>query len=90
MAKPILNETQAEQNLVEPRVESNVKFELGKELLTELQNNTFSGRSEEDVIGHIAKVLEIIDLVKIAGVDLFQLSMKAFPLSLSKERENGG
>ncbi|GJY54757.1 hypothetical protein Tco_0446421 [Tanacetum coccineum] len=90
MAKPILNETQAEQNLVEPRVKSNVKFELGKELLTELQNNTFSGRSEEDVIGHIAKVLEILDLVKIANVDPFQLCMKAFPLSLSKERENEG
>ncbi|GJT70810.1 hypothetical protein Tco_1030096 [Tanacetum coccineum] len=62
MAKPILNETQAEQNLAEPRVESNVKFEFGKELLTELQNNTFSERCEEYVIGHISKVLEILDL----------------------------
>ncbi|GJS17208.1 hypothetical protein Tco_0411680 [Tanacetum coccineum] len=85
MAKPILNETQAEQNLTGPRVENNVKFEFGKELLTELQNNTFRGRCEEDVIGHIGKVLEILDLAKIAGVDPFQLRMKAFPLSLSKD-----
>ncbi|GKB72462.1 hypothetical protein Tco_0933874 [Tanacetum coccineum] len=68
MAKPILNETQAEQNLAELRVECNVKFEFGKELLTELQNNTFGGRCEEDVIGHIGKVLEILDLVKIAEI----------------------
>ncbi|GJR98334.1 hypothetical protein Tco_0270508 [Tanacetum coccineum] len=85
MAKPIMNETQAEQNLAEPRVECNVKFEFDEELLTELQNNTFSGRCEEDVIGHIGKILVILDLVKIAGVDPFQISMKAFPLSLSKD-----
>ncbi|GJW21814.1 hypothetical protein Tco_0032436 [Tanacetum coccineum] len=85
MVKPILNETQIEQNLAESRVESNVKFEFNKELVTELQSNTFSGRCEQDVIGHICKVLEILDLVKIAGVDPFQFCIKAFPLSLSKE-----
>ncbi|GJY97427.1 hypothetical protein Tco_0514337 [Tanacetum coccineum] len=83
MAKPIPKNAQ-EQNPGEPRDENNVKIELGKELLTELQHNTFSGRSEEDVIEHIGKILEILDLVKIAGVDHFQLRMKAFPLSLSK------
>ncbi|GKE64438.1 hypothetical protein Tco_1518599, partial [Tanacetum coccineum] len=39
--------------------------------------------SEEDVI-EIGKILEILDLVKIAGVDPFQLRMKSFPLSLLK------
>ncbi|GJV35073.1 hypothetical protein Tco_1407550 [Tanacetum coccineum] len=83
MAKPIPNNAQG-QNPVRPKNESNVKIEFSKELLTELQNNTFSGRCEEDVIGHIGKVLEILDLVKITGVDPFQLRMKALPLSLSK------
>ncbi|GJS66242.1 hypothetical protein Tco_0680806 [Tanacetum coccineum] len=83
MAKPIPKNAQ-EQNPGEPRDESNVKIELSKELLTELQNNTFCGRSEEDVIEHIGKILEILDLVKIAGVDPFKLRMKVFPLSLSK------
>ncbi|GJS98209.1 hypothetical protein Tco_0819379 [Tanacetum coccineum] len=69
--KTYSDETQIEQNLAEPRVESNVKFEFGKELLTELQSNTFSGMCEQDMIGHIGKVLEILDLVKIAGVDPF-------------------
>ncbi|GJY48528.1 hypothetical protein Tco_0438484 [Tanacetum coccineum] len=84
MAKHILNRAQ-EQNLAEPRDGSDVEFEFSKELLTELQNNTFSRRCEEDVIGHIGKVLEILDLVEIAGMDPFQLRMKAFPLSLSKD-----
>ncbi|GJT76129.1 hypothetical protein Tco_1042854 [Tanacetum coccineum] len=81
MAKPILNKAH-EQNLVKPRDESKVKFKFSKELLIELQNNTFSGRCEEDVIRHIGKVLEILDLVKIADVDPFQLCLKSFPLSL--------
>ncbi|GJS98787.1 hypothetical protein Tco_0819957 [Tanacetum coccineum] len=88
MAKSIPNKAQ-EQNLAEPRDESNVKFKLSKELLTELQNNTFSGKCEEDVIGHIGKVFKILDLAKIAGVDPFQLRMKAFPLSLSKDEQYG-
>ncbi|GKE65574.1 hypothetical protein Tco_1519735 [Tanacetum coccineum] len=83
MAKPISKNAQ-EQNPGEPRDESNVKIELSKELLIELQNNTFSGRSEEVVIKHIGKILEILDLVKRAGMDPFQLCMKAFPLLLSK------
>ncbi|GJX37409.1 hypothetical protein Tco_0250712 [Tanacetum coccineum] len=87
MAKPILIKAQ-EQNPAEPKDESNIKIEFSKELLTELQNNTFSGRSEEDVIRHIGKVLEILDLVKITDVDPFQLRMKAFLLSLSKEQKN--
>ncbi|GKA02317.1 hypothetical protein Tco_0674982 [Tanacetum coccineum] len=83
MAKPILNKAQ-EQNPTKPRDENNLKIKFSKELLTGLQNNTFSGRNEEDVIGHIGKVLKILDLVKITDVDPFQLRMKAFPLSLSK------
>ncbi|GJS76308.1 hypothetical protein Tco_0726189 [Tanacetum coccineum] len=82
MTKPILNEARVERNLAEPSIESNVKCELGEELLKELRSNTYSGRVEEDVVGHIAKVLEILDLMKIAGVNPFQHRMKTFPLSL--------
>ncbi|GJV37869.1 hypothetical protein Tco_1410346 [Tanacetum coccineum] len=83
MAEPILNKARAEQNIVEPSIESNVKYELGEELLKEPCSNTYSRRVEEDVVGHIAKILEILDLIKIASVDPFQLRMKTFPLSLS-------
>ncbi|GKE18539.1 hypothetical protein Tco_1426116 [Tanacetum coccineum] len=50
MAKPILNEARAKQNLAEPSIECNVKYELGEELLKELRSNTYSGRVEEDVM----------------------------------------
>ncbi|GKE15049.1 hypothetical protein Tco_1422626, partial [Tanacetum coccineum] len=48
MAKSIPNNAHG-QNPAEPRNESNVKIEFSRELLTELQNNTFSRRCEEDI-----------------------------------------
>ncbi|GJX31242.1 hypothetical protein Tco_0241097 [Tanacetum coccineum] len=83
MAELILNEALAIQNLAEPSVESNMKYEFIEELLKELHRNTYCGRVEEDVVGHIAKILKILDLIKIADVDPFQLRMKIFPLSIS-------
>nr|GFD08099.1 hypothetical protein [Tanacetum cinerariifolium] len=57
MAKFILNEARAEQNLAEPSNESNVKYKLGEELLKELRSNSYIGRVEKDVVNHIAKIL---------------------------------
>ncbi|GJT83450.1 hypothetical protein Tco_1057792 [Tanacetum coccineum] len=68
MAKLILNEARAEQNLAESSIESNVKYELGEELLKELRSNSYSRRVEEDVVGHIAKILEILDPIEGAEV----------------------
>ncbi|GJY87837.1 ribonuclease H-like domain-containing protein [Tanacetum coccineum] len=61
MAKPIPNEARPEQNLAETIVDGNVKYELVEELLKELSSNTYSSRVEEDVVSHIAKILEILD-----------------------------
>ncbi|GJR13340.1 reverse transcriptase domain-containing protein [Tanacetum coccineum] len=83
MAKPIMDEARAEHNFAEPSIESNVKYELGEELLKELLSNSYSGRVEEDVAGHIAKILEILDPIELASMDPFQLRMMTFPLSLS-------
>ncbi|GKD61414.1 hypothetical protein Tco_1298923 [Tanacetum coccineum] len=69
MAELILNEAQAEQNLAEPSDESNVKYELSGELIKELRRNTYCGRVKEDVVGHICKILEILDLIKIADMN---------------------
>ncbi|GJZ06594.1 hypothetical protein Tco_0540387 [Tanacetum coccineum] len=68
MAEPIQNEARAKQNLAEPSIKSDVKYEPGEELLKELRRNTYSGRVEEDVVGHIAKIHEILDLIKIDEV----------------------
>ncbi|GJR76727.1 hypothetical protein Tco_0089092 [Tanacetum coccineum] len=68
MAKLILNEAQAEQYLAEPSIESNEKYELSEELLKELRSNSYRGRVEEDVVGHIATILEILNPIE---VDIF-------------------
>ncbi|GJY39026.1 hypothetical protein Tco_0425390 [Tanacetum coccineum] len=63
----ILNKARAEQNLAEPSVETNVKYELNEELLMELRRNTYCERVKEDVV--IAKILEILDLIKMADMN---------------------
>ncbi|GJT17148.1 hypothetical protein Tco_0875854 [Tanacetum coccineum] len=65
MAKLILNEAQAEQYLAEPSIESNEKYELSEELLKELRSNSYRGRVEEDVVGHIATILEILNPIEV-------------------------
>nr|GEX53303.1 hypothetical protein [Tanacetum cinerariifolium] len=85
MAEPILNEARTEQNLVDQSIKSNVKYGLGEELLKKLRSNTYNGRVEEDVVGYIAKILEILDPIKMVGVDPFQLCMITFTLSLSRD-----
>ncbi|GKC76310.1 hypothetical protein Tco_1127084, partial [Tanacetum coccineum] len=54
-----------EQSLAETSNESNAKYELKEELLKELLSNTYNGRFEEDVVGHIAIILEILDPIKV-------------------------
>ncbi|GKE95084.1 hypothetical protein Tco_1579939, partial [Tanacetum coccineum] len=40
---------------------------------------------DEDVVDHISKILELLDLIKIPGVDSHRLRMKVFPLSLADD-----
>ncbi|GJS23595.1 hypothetical protein Tco_0452227 [Tanacetum coccineum] len=40
---------------------------------------------DEDVVDHIAKVLEILDLINVPGMDSHQLRMKVFPLLLADD-----
>ncbi|GJV83572.1 hypothetical protein Tco_1523470 [Tanacetum coccineum] len=87
MAEPILNENiekaQTESNL---SITSNdINIELSKEFLEELQMNAYHGWIDEDVMNHIAMVLEMIDSIYIPGVDSHQLRMKIFPLSLADD-----
>ncbi|GJZ40130.1 hypothetical protein Tco_0586693 [Tanacetum coccineum] len=71
------------QVLLNQKTDNNAKIELINEFVIELRNNAYSGRVEEDVVGHIANVLEILDLIKIANLNPYQLRIKVFPLSLS-------
>ncbi|GJU17390.1 hypothetical protein Tco_1145356 [Tanacetum coccineum] len=87
--QPILKKytesAQAESNPTEPNTDDDINIELSKEFLMELKNNAYHGMFDEDVVDHIAKVLELVDLIKIPGVDSHQLRMKVFLLSLADD-----
>ncbi|GKA63025.1 hypothetical protein Tco_0762544 [Tanacetum coccineum] len=67
------------------KLNTNDDAELSKEFLIGLRSNTYHGMFDEGVVDHIAKVLELLDLIKIPGMDSHQLRMKVFPLSLADE-----
>ncbi|GJT74856.1 hypothetical protein Tco_1041581 [Tanacetum coccineum] len=87
MAEPILNKSmeKAQSESYLSITSNDIKINLSKEFLEELQKNTYHGWIDEDVIDHIAKVLEIVDLIRVPGTDSHQLRMKIFPLSLTDE-----
>ncbi|GJR79113.1 hypothetical protein Tco_0149898 [Tanacetum coccineum] len=82
----------SEEYIVNAQNESNlsitsndINIKLSDEFLVELQKSVYHGWIDEDVVNHIAKVLEMIDLIYIPGVDSHQLRMKVFPLSLADD-----
>ncbi|GJW47495.1 hypothetical protein Tco_0079141 [Tanacetum coccineum] len=64
---------------------NNINIELSKEFLVELRKNIYHGTYNGDVVDHIVKVLKMVDLSYIPGVDSHQLRMKVFPLSLADD-----
>ncbi|GKF38347.1 hypothetical protein Tco_0118408 [Tanacetum coccineum] len=89
IAEPILKKymekAQAESNPAKPNTDDDINIKLGKEFLMELKSNAYHGMFDEDAVDHIAKVFEILDLIKIHGVDSHRLQMKVFPLSMADE-----
>ncbi|GKF21630.1 hypothetical protein Tco_0070268 [Tanacetum coccineum] len=76
---------QAESNPTEANTNDDINIKLIKEFLMELKNNAYHGMFDEDVVNHIAKVLELLDLIKIHDVDSHRLRIKVFPLSLADD-----
>nr|GEX44786.1 putative reverse transcriptase domain-containing protein [Tanacetum cinerariifolium] len=74
MTKLILNKAQTKQYHAEPSIKRNEKYKLDDELLKEVRCNSYRGRVEEDVIGHISKILEVLDPIKVDDLNPFQLS----------------
>ncbi|GJZ05604.1 hypothetical protein Tco_0539397 [Tanacetum coccineum] len=89
MAELFLNKSmekaQTESNLSISSTNNDTNIKLSKEFLTELQNNAYHGIHHEDVVDHIAMVLEMLDLINIPGVDSHQLRIMVFPLSLADD-----
>nr|GEV27107.1 hypothetical protein [Tanacetum cinerariifolium] len=90
MSKLVLNEARAKQYLAKPSIECIEKYELGEELLKELRSNSYSRRVEEDMVGHIAKLLEVLDPIEVDGMDPFQLRMMTSLFYFLEKQENGG
>ncbi|GKE60455.1 hypothetical protein Tco_1510822, partial [Tanacetum coccineum] len=67
----------------EEAVEDKDSFELKGQCLKELRDNTFSGSDHEDGNEHIQKVLEIVDLFHIPNINIDQVMLRAFPMSLT-------
>ncbi|GKA14379.1 hypothetical protein Tco_0694025 [Tanacetum coccineum] len=82
-----MENAQTESNPAKPNVNDDMNTILNKEFLTELQNNAYHGIHHEDVIDHIAMVLEMLDLINIPAMDSHQLRMKVFPLSLADDAQ---
>ncbi|GJT51425.1 hypothetical protein Tco_0977582 [Tanacetum coccineum] len=82
----------SEEYIVNGQNESNlsitsndINMELSNEFLVELQMSAYHRWIDDDVMDHIANVLEMIDLIYIPSVDSHQLRMKVFPLSLAND-----
>ncbi|GKA53455.1 hypothetical protein Tco_0746770 [Tanacetum coccineum] len=87
MDEPILNKSmeKAQSESYLSITSNDIKINLSKEFLEELQKNTYHGWIDEDIIDHIANVLKIVDLIRVPSTDSHQLRMKIFPLSLTNE-----
>ncbi|GKD30112.1 hypothetical protein Tco_1240890 [Tanacetum coccineum] len=64
---------------------NNINIELSKEFMVELHKNAYHGWIDEDVMDHIANVLEMVNLIYVPSVDSHQQGMKVFPLSLADD-----
>ncbi|GJS88745.1 hypothetical protein Tco_0771381 [Tanacetum coccineum] len=88
----VMADTILSDNLEKAPTESNlsitsndINIELSKEFFVELRKNIYHGTYNEDVVDQIVKVLKMVDLIYVPGVDSHQLRMKVFPLSLADD-----
>nr|GEW73342.1 hypothetical protein [Tanacetum cinerariifolium] len=78
-----MEKAQAKSSLAIPKTDNDVKIKLSEEFLMKLRNNAYCGTDDEDVVDHIAKVLEMLILIKTSNVDTYHLRMMVFPCSLA-------
>ncbi|GKD84471.1 retrovirus-related pol polyprotein from transposon TNT 1-94, partial [Tanacetum coccineum] len=69
--------------VVRPKIKDKDNFELKGQFLKELRTNTFNGLDHEDANEHIEKVLKIVDLFHIPNITVYQVMLRAFPMSLT-------
>ncbi|GKD14581.1 hypothetical protein Tco_1198988, partial [Tanacetum coccineum] len=87
IAEPILSDNmeKAPTELNLSITSNDINIELSKKFLVELRKNIYHGTYNKDVVDHIAKVLKMVDLIYVPGIDSHQLRMKVFPLLLADD-----
>nr|GFB53195.1 hypothetical protein [Tanacetum cinerariifolium] len=75
--------------IARPKIEDKDSFELKRQFLKELHDNTFSGSDHEDANEHFKKVLEIVDLFYIPNITIDQVMLRAFHMTRSTETSDG-
>ena len=80
-----MNKTRADfsSGIARPKLDDGAKFELKGQFLKELRDNAFSGSEHEDANEHVEKILEIADLCTTEKVNIDQLMLQVFPISLT-------
>ncbi|GJX10132.1 hypothetical protein Tco_0199991 [Tanacetum coccineum] len=64
---------------------NDIEIDLNEKFLGELRKSMYQGTYNDDMVEHITKVLKLVDLIYVPGVDSHQLRLKVFPLSLSDD-----
>nr|GEW23412.1 reverse transcriptase domain-containing protein [Tanacetum cinerariifolium] len=77
-----MEKVQTKSSLAKPNTNDEMYIKLSKEFLMKLGSNAYSETFDEDVVDNIAKVLKMLNLIKIPNVDSQRLRVKVFPLSL--------
>ncbi|GKD40381.1 hypothetical protein Tco_1260588 [Tanacetum coccineum] len=67
-----------------PKIDNKDQFELKRQFLKELRENTFSGSDNEDANEHIEKVFEIVNLFHVPKIIVDQLMLRVFLISLTR------
>nr|GEZ74069.1 hypothetical protein [Tanacetum cinerariifolium] len=70
--------------VVRPKINDKTHFELKRQHLKKLCENTFNGSEHEDANEHIEKFLEIVDLFHIPKVTQDEVMLRVFPMSLTE------
>ncbi|GJS73563.1 hypothetical protein Tco_0706404 [Tanacetum coccineum] len=86
MTKPIFDDIEKAPTKPNLSITSNdIEIDVNEEFLVELRKNMYQGAYNDDVVEHIAKVLKMVDLIYVHGMDSHQLRIKVFPLSLADD-----
>ncbi|GJY00810.1 hypothetical protein Tco_0358962 [Tanacetum coccineum] len=86
MTEPIFDDIEKAPTKPNLSITSNdIEIDVNEKFLVELRKNMYQGGYNDDVVEHIAKVLKMVDLIYVPGMDSHQLRMKVFPLSLADD-----